>query len=94
MICPLCNREIVHLSKHHPIPKSLGGVKTIDICGDCHSAIHGRYTNKTLKEKLYDLEQILADPDLQKTFKFLSKKDPARRFKTRRSKKKPGKGKI
>ena len=93
MTCPLCEREIVHMSKHHLIPKSLGGITTIDICGDCHSAIHARYTNKELKKSFSTIEEILADSDLTNAFQFLTKQDPTRRFRNKRSNKKPGKGK-
>ena len=90
MICPLCTREIVHLSKHHPVPKSLGGREIINICGDCHSAIHAHYTNKELKESFSTIKEMQADSDLSKAFKFLSKQDPVRRFRHKRSKQKSG----
>ncbi len=93
MICPLCDREIVHLSKHHLIPKSLGGIETVKICGDCHSVLHSRYTNKELKANFFTIKQILANTDLTKAFKFLHKQDPIRRFRHKRSNNKPGKGK-
>jgi len=94
MTCPLCRREIKHPSKHHLIPKELGGKETIDICGDCHNAIHARYTNKELKDDFHSLELLLADKDLRKSFKFLRKQDPSRRFRNKQSNKRKKKGKY
>ncbi len=38
-ICFECGKEAFH--EHHPIPHSLGGTRTIDLCHDCHGKIHG-----------------------------------------------------
>lgn len=31
-----------NLHNHHVVPRSLGGTKTIALCGDCHGKVHGR----------------------------------------------------
>jgi 5-methylcytosine-specific restriction endonuclease McrA len=83
--CPLCGRPDAIMSAHHLIPKSRGGLDTVLICSDCHSAIHARYTNKELEEKYYRLDLLQTDVDLQRAFKFVSKQKSYRRFRNRRS---------
>ena len=87
--CPACKRDnSFYPAEHHMIPKSRGGVETVRICADCHSAIHAAYSNKELEKRFYSLELILADKKLQKSFKFLSKQDPSQRFRSKSSRKK------
>jgi hypothetical protein len=38
-VCFECGNEAKH--KHHVIPKVLGGTKTIPLCEECHSKVHG-----------------------------------------------------
>lgn len=45
MKCFNCERD-VYLEKHHVVPRSLGGKKTILLCADCHGLAHG---NKRLR---------------------------------------------
>ena len=49
--CFECNKPAQ--VEHHVVPKVLGGTKTIPLCNDCHSKVHGKnLTNLTrLKEK-------------------------------------------
>lgn len=86
--CPLCFRVGATMSLHHVVPKSLGGTHVELICSDCHSAIHARYSNRTLAKLFNTLELLAADEDLAKAFKFNSKQKPYRRFRNKRSKKK------
>ena len=94
MICPFCNREFGALTQHHVVPKELGGKETITICADCHSAIHARYTNKELKERLFTFKLLQADPDLRRAYKFLSKQASLKRFRNKQSNKRGKKGKY
>ena len=41
MICFECGATD-NLHEHHVVPRSLGGTKTIPLCGDCHGKVHGR----------------------------------------------------
>lgn len=86
--CPLCERFGAIMSLHHVIPKSQGGQHVELICSDCHNAIHANYSNKELAHTLYNLEALKADPILNKTYKFLKKQDPQRRFRNKRSNRK------
>lgn len=40
--CFDCGVTGVEFHKHHVVPKSKGGLGTVDLCLDCHSAVHGR----------------------------------------------------
>ena len=61
--CFECGNEAKN--KHHVIPKSKGGFKTIDLCEKCHSLIHnkkmdsGYLTKLGLMKKRYDFYRIL-----------------------------------
>jgi hypothetical protein len=39
--CQWCNIETIIIHKHHfPIPKSKGGIDTVNICPNCHYSFH------------------------------------------------------
>jgi hypothetical protein len=40
--CFDCGVTGVEFHKHHVVPKSKGGVGTVDLCLDCHSVVHER----------------------------------------------------
>lgn len=49
MICFECDAPAVH--QHHVVPASLGGRRTVPLCGQCHGLIHdhgGLLTTSTL----------------------------------------------
>jgi hypothetical protein len=53
--------SIVELHRHHIIPRSLGGKKTIRLCGKCHGLIHGlNFTNHSILIKK-SLEKLKRD---------------------------------
>ena len=39
-ICFNCGKKAEH--EHHVVPKSLGGLKTVPLCLECHQKIHGK----------------------------------------------------
>jgi len=45
MNCFECGRPAVY--RHHVIPKSRGGKKTVPLCGVCHALVHGRLSLHT-----------------------------------------------
>lgn len=93
MPCPFCKREI-QLTEHHIIPKEHGGKDTISICADCHNAIHARYSNRELRDKLFTFELLRADSDLRRAYRFLSKQRSLKRFRNKQSNKRKRKGKY
>lgn len=88
--CPLCKRDLIHPSDHHLKPKCRGGKKDEEnmvlICADCHSAIHGLFSNKELEREYNSVDALLSDDKLCKAIKFISKQDPNRRLRTKRAK--------
>jgi hypothetical protein len=40
MLCFECESD-KELHNHHVVPRSLGGTKTIVLCGECHGKVHG-----------------------------------------------------
>jgi hypothetical protein len=44
MKCFECGEKATE--KHHMVPKSLGGTKTIDLCSKCHCKVHGFHGNR------------------------------------------------
>ena len=39
--------SVSDIHMHHVVPRSLGGTKTIPLCGRCHSLVHGEHLLKT-----------------------------------------------
>ena len=64
MTCFECeSTEEIHL--HHVVPRSLGGTRTIPLCGRCHSLVHskdltriGTLTSKAMKRKMRRAEYV------------------------------------
>lgn len=83
MQCPLCQREVVHPSAHHLIPKSRGGgpEQRLVICRDCHQAIHELFANQQLERDLHTVERLLADDRFLRMVRFIAKQDPAGKVK-------------
>lgn len=82
--CPLCSRkDLPVLSDHHLTPKSRGGKITLPICQDCHRSIHAFFTNKELEDTYHTVEALLSHEKFAKHIKWLSKRDPSLRYKTK-----------
>jgi hypothetical protein len=45
-----------NIHQHHVVPRTLGGVRTIPLCGDCHGKVHGK--NFGLEWKRLQMEGI------------------------------------
>jgi hypothetical protein len=91
--CPICQRTgIPEWTDHHLLPKSEGGTETIALCRDCHSSIHRFFSNKKLRDYYHTIDRLLRHKAFAKHIKWLQKRDPNKRYKTkltrdRRSKK-------
>ena len=92
----MCGREMP-LTFHHYIPRTLHANKWfrknftreqmaegIDVCRDCHSAIH-KYIprEKELGREYNTREKLLAHEELGTFVQWLSKRDPSSRVRTR-----------
>ena len=74
--CPICKRETPsqHQEKHHLIPRSKKGKKTVLVCRSCGDMIHKLFTLKELAKKYNTVEAILTHEDVQKWIIWISKK--------------------
>lgn len=89
LICDLCEREVSSLTKHHLIPKGVGGKddSTILLCNSCHKQLHALYTNRELSTKLYTLSRIKNDENIKKYLKFIKDFQEDTNISIKRSKK-------
>ncbi len=89
-ICPICQHEYARseLTKHHLVPQSRKGKITVPLCRPCHRQIHAIYTEKALEEKFGTLESLLAAEGLQRWIRWIRKRKPTARIKTKTSKRK------
>lgn len=95
--CLLCKREEIILTFHHLIPRTLHKKKWykkvysneelnngIDICEDCHEAIHDFITEKDLGKNYNTTELLLSHPKVQNFITWVSRQK-RKRNKTNRS---------
>ena len=88
--CALCQRED-SLTFHHLIPKTLHSNKWfkknftrqdmcrgIDLCRDCHGAVHRFITEKQLGREFNTLEALAAHPDVAKFVAWIAPRRPGR----------------
>ncbi len=83
--CELCRREERRLTCHHLIPRTLHRNKwfkknftrermqeTVDLCRDCHSAIHRFADEKTLGRELNTLDALRSHPQIGRFIGFVA----------------------
>lgn len=89
-ICPMCRHAYPprQMSKHHLVPKSRKGTETVLLCNNCHQQIHAVYTEKELEANFGTLEDLLGAEQLQPWIRWVRKRKPQGRLKTRTSKRK------
>ena len=86
--CELCGRVTVDGNRHHLIPRTCHGNKwfkkrftreqmavTVDLCRDCHKAIHKFVpSEKELGREYNTLEKLLAHADIAKFVAWVRKR--------------------
>ena len=82
LICPLCQRVIpadAKSSRHHLTPRLKGGTHlgTVRLHQICHSAIHARFSETELADRLDDVEALRSDPQLAEFIAWLKDKPPS-----------------
>ncbi|MCS6834907.1 MAG: HNH endonuclease [Anaerolineae bacterium] len=83
--CALCERWVSQVSRHHLIPKSLGGREVVPLCATCHKTLHSFFYNVTLSKELHSLEALRAQEDVARYLAWVRKQpDRAIRVRTRR----------
>ncbi len=94
--CELCGR-VRPRTFHHLIPRTVHGNKWfkkrftrqemasgLDLCRDCHSAIHTYVpSEKELGREYHTREALLGHPELAKFVAWVATRSPHRRFRTR-----------
>lgn len=93
MNCLLCKREIEgHGSEHHLIPVLKGGRRgpTVILHKVCHDKIHSLFTERELEVSYNTIESLLANEEVQKFVKWVSKKPNDFYDSSRKSNAKPG----
>jgi 5-methylcytosine-specific restriction enzyme A len=85
--CELCERRVRGVSRHHLVPRSEGGVHTVDLCATCHKTLHKFFTNRTLAQELNSIAALRRDPDVQSYIRWVRKQaDTPIRVRTSRRK--------
>lgn len=75
--CWLCRRVLGKtVVWHHPVPKSRGGRDVVPMHPICQQALVANFTNSELQRHAFDLEGLLANPDVRKFVDWVAKKDP------------------
>src|SRR5690349_16666001 len=76
--CALCEREVSSVSRHHLVPKSEGGMFTVDLCAACHKTLHSFFTNRTLAKEMPSLEALRQAPEIQRYLRWIRRQPDAR----------------
>lgn len=90
-ICSLCSREEIYLTFHHLIPKTLHSKKWykknfsveelnsgVDLCEDCHEAIHDFITEKELGKKFNSIKALMSHSKVKKFVSWIKKQKKSR----------------
>jgi len=89
-VCPLCQRPIptdAKSSRHHLTPRLKGGTHlgTVLLHQICHSAIHARFSEGELAQRLNSMEALRADPEIGRFIDWVADKPPGFHAPTRRT---------
>lgn len=98
MICPVCERDIDKLTKHHLVPRSRhsngktikrhgkeGLNKVIWVCRECHSQLHALLTEKEMDEYYFTFEKLMSYPDIAKYAKWIKGREFGKKLKVKSS---------
>ena len=76
--CPICKRPLSGVTDedHHLVPRTFKGKETIRIHKMCHRKIHSCFDERSLFNYYHTVERLLANEEIQKFVKWVSKKEP------------------
>jgi 5-methylcytosine-specific restriction enzyme A len=83
--CVLCQREVMHITRHHLIPRSEGGKAVVDLCIPCHRTLHSFFSNRTLLTELHTLDSLRQEPEIARYLEWI-RKQPDRTIRVARRK--------
>jgi len=74
--CTICKRKVPpqFQEKHHLVPKSRKGKKTILVCSNCGNQLHKLFTNREMERTYHTVEAIIGDERVQKWIKWVGKR--------------------
>ncbi len=92
LVCPLCDRPIppeARSSRHHLVPRLKGGTHkgTVRLHQICHNAIHARFSEAELADRLADIDSLKADPEIVEFVAWVRTKPPTFHAPTRKTRK-------
>lgn len=83
--CALCGRLLgQRVERHHVVPKSEGGTKTVPVHPICHRTIHAFVTNRELASAYGSMDQLRERDDIRQYLHWIASKPPDFRAPTRR----------
>ncbi|GHA54162.1 restriction endonuclease [Pontibacter akesuensis] len=76
LVCELCEREVLSLSRHHLVPREEGGRygAVADLCQPCHSTLHLTFDNKELALLYNSIPALKQAEPLQKYLNWVRSK--------------------
>ena len=83
--CALCQREVMHITRHHLIPRAEGGKEVVDLCVPCHRTLHSYFSNRTLLNELHTLDSLRQEPEIARYLEWI-RKQPDRTIRVARRK--------
>ena len=86
--CPLCDREIPpnHVEAHHMVPKSKGGIQTVNIHSACHRQIHALINESELAKTYNTIDALKNHAELSKFIQWIKRKPNDFKERVRKSK--------
>lgn len=82
--CALCGRQLAQtVERHHLVPKSEGGTKTVPVHPICHRTIHAFVTNRELAVSYGTMDQLRERGDMRRYLRWIAGKPPSFRAPTR-----------
>ncbi len=83
--CELCGRSVMHITRHHLIPRTEGGKDVVDLCIPCHKTLHSFFSNRTLLHELHTIEALRQEPEIARYLEWI-RKQPDRTIRVARRK--------
>lgn len=74
--CPLCDRAVDGLTRHHLEPKRRKESDVVEICEPCHDQIHAVFTHHELRQRYDSLEALRESDAIQRFVAWLRDHDP------------------
>ena len=71
--CALCEREVLHITRHHLIPRAEGGTQVVGLCIPCHKTLHSFFSNRTLLNELHTLDSLRHEPEIARYLAWIRK---------------------